>query len=573
MTAPTISQITVTPNRDDGQVQFRSDMDTFLSEIPTFITETNTLGTYFEDQSKLVQALGNNFQGAWVNLSGAASPPYSVSHQGFRWTLDVSISDVAASEPTGANSDWIPIEAIQPVPDNLVIDISSDAEFLEAITTYAKSKSNFVSNTNTEVTLNFTTGTILSTQLLIDDGTTLGHVKLTSDDAVVTVDSSALQTTFDGSNKPLFGALNNSTLPQINCQFNMDGVAEEVAHHGIYLRNNCSVVIGDSCGVSNAGGNGILAQQKSTVVGGTTCDFSSSGAVGLYLIGSTGASFGGGANFSSASSNGVNVDRASFADLPTVNAQNAGSAGIFASRSGKIYAQGGNASTAGTYGLYTLQGGVINADSITATNCTQHNVYADTGDILISNGTVNNAGTHNVYADDGARITAKNLANCQNAGSKGLFADQGSVIIATGGVNASTAGDSCVEANRGSTIIFDNGIAEDSVASFGIAATTGSTIECSIATVGNNYLSNVYAANNSNIHFNGSTISSNTAFPTPEIWSKGLSRVSANTVTFPSGSNLQVDSGGMIDNINWLVNPPTLNVTADTFTADGFIYQ
>lgn len=46
-----------------------------------------------------------NLQGAWASQTGAAAPPYSVTHDGRLWVLLNSLADVTASEP-GVTADW-----------------------------------------------------------------------------------------------------------------------------------------------------------------------------------------------------------------------------------------------------------------------------------------------------------------------------------------------------------------------------------------------------------------------------------------------------------------------------------
>lgn len=55
-----------------------------------------------------VSASNANFKGLWVDLTGAASIPYSVSHSGRNWQLINNIADVALSEP-GVSGDWTEI--------------------------------------------------------------------------------------------------------------------------------------------------------------------------------------------------------------------------------------------------------------------------------------------------------------------------------------------------------------------------------------------------------------------------------------------------------------------------------
>ncbi len=69
-----------------------------------------------------------NFKGAWSGLSGAASIPYCVLHDGKYWQVLTNLADVTTSEPSPANSDWAEVSTGAGAGGASRIEISSNRD-------------------------------------------------------------------------------------------------------------------------------------------------------------------------------------------------------------------------------------------------------------------------------------------------------------------------------------------------------------------------------------------------------------------------------------------------------------
>lgn len=117
----TITALPTPPTRQDPD-NFADRADTFLSALPTFVTQTNALAG--ELNSASVAAINAetsannaaasavaaaNFKGSWASLTGALNVPAAVFHDGAIWLLLVNLANVAASEPSVTNTNWLDI--------------------------------------------------------------------------------------------------------------------------------------------------------------------------------------------------------------------------------------------------------------------------------------------------------------------------------------------------------------------------------------------------------------------------------------------------------------------------------
>jgi len=101
-------------------------MDAFLAALAAFVTEANALSTEVNSESTTATAQAAiataqavlaaasaatamsaaNYKGAWSGLTGAATRPYAVSHNGAFWQLASDLADVTAKEP-GVDAEWL----------------------------------------------------------------------------------------------------------------------------------------------------------------------------------------------------------------------------------------------------------------------------------------------------------------------------------------------------------------------------------------------------------------------------------------------------------------------------------
>lgn len=117
------------PNRNQPQSEFNTNVANWVSYTTTIQTNFNVFGaqanalavevggykdlalTYSNSASASataaeVSASAVGYKGLWSAQTGAATKPYSVSHNGGFWALNNNLANVAASEPSITNADW-----------------------------------------------------------------------------------------------------------------------------------------------------------------------------------------------------------------------------------------------------------------------------------------------------------------------------------------------------------------------------------------------------------------------------------------------------------------------------------
>ncbi len=130
---PTVTGLSVVPNRTTGAATFSQDADTYMSEVNPMVSSQNTANAWANSTatqvynnaveaagsasasaasataalgSQLLAADSANYKGIWSAQTGAANKPYSVFHNGSFWALNNNIANVATSEPSLTNADW-----------------------------------------------------------------------------------------------------------------------------------------------------------------------------------------------------------------------------------------------------------------------------------------------------------------------------------------------------------------------------------------------------------------------------------------------------------------------------------
>lgn len=63
----------------------------------------------------------SNFKDKWSNLTGALNVPASVSHNGTVWILQNNLSNVASSEPSLTNDDWLTLDPTFQISNNVTL--------------------------------------------------------------------------------------------------------------------------------------------------------------------------------------------------------------------------------------------------------------------------------------------------------------------------------------------------------------------------------------------------------------------------------------------------------------------
>lgn len=182
-------------------------------------------------------------------------------------------------------------------------------------------------------------GFVMSEQIHVRD-IDLRWIRISSNDAEVAVDRSALSIPLEGVHVPLFGA-ENATLPVIDVLFSMNTSGSGANRHGIYLYANSRAYVTPGSGVTNAGGRGLWVRKGS-------------GANAQASI------------FSGAGEEGIVANEGSSINAREAIASGAGLHGVWAINGSSIAFRDGDATNAGADGVRCDPGSMVHAPSADA---------------------------------------------------------------------------------------------------------------------------------------------------------------------------------------------------------------
>lgn len=183
------------------------------------------------------------------DLLGVEPPPDA--------TVEEYIAQLAAAAAAAESAADRAEAALPPVTPATVSVPSDHATLTDAINAYLGFGGGYV-------TVNIESGTTISEQVTVD-GNDVSFIRITSDDAVVAVDRSALTVVVDvepndgssGQSYPFMCGKNGAKLPRIGCLFEMDSSGTAAGREGILLIGGSSVNVDPDCGVDSAGGQGL----------------------------------------------------------------------------------------------------------------------------------------------------------------------------------------------------------------------------------------------------------------------------------------------------------------------------
>lgn len=129
---PNITPLPVPPTREDAETfAVRADayllalQAVFAPELNLLRSEFLTLASNSEDAKNAAEAaatladaaasagLLGYFVGVWSTLSGSLAKPASTYHSGKFWLLVTDLANVALSEPSGSNPDWMDAQLVR----------------------------------------------------------------------------------------------------------------------------------------------------------------------------------------------------------------------------------------------------------------------------------------------------------------------------------------------------------------------------------------------------------------------------------------------------------------------------
>jgi len=99
---------------------FSANYSQFATDYASFVTVQLPLAEQYRDQALAYRdtaASYANFIGQWSSLTGTLNIPAAVEHNGVIWQLLVDLADVAASEPSTGNTDWLSLTSASTTDD------------------------------------------------------------------------------------------------------------------------------------------------------------------------------------------------------------------------------------------------------------------------------------------------------------------------------------------------------------------------------------------------------------------------------------------------------------------------
>jgi hypothetical protein len=313
------------------------------------------------------------------------------------------------------------------------------------------------------------TGFVMAEQVVVT-GQDLGWIIITSVDAEVTIQRSALTEPQLTIYYPAFTANRGARLPIIDVLFNMDTSGTGTSRNGVFIVNGSFGFITPGSGVKNAGGRGLHVANQSTCVARSTV-WTGAGEAGLRN---------GGAyvevrqsNFSNSlkglmvAGGSVTAAQNAICDNCDIGVENYrsvvdfqdGSAdgcriGLFLENGARVLASFSSIDGATQTGVDASQGSFAGLRSASVSNSAGLNIRLSGSEASAPNVVATGAGTNAVSAVNGSRGNFS-AATLTGAGAHGILAESGSSINANG-ADASTAGTFGYMINEGAFINANN---------------------------------------------------------------------------------------------------------------------
>ena len=443
-------------------------------------------------------------------------------------------------------------------------------------------------------------GFVMSEQVVVD-GLDLGWISITSEDAVVTINRSALtQNTvglpsYDGvtlavTSYAAFTGKNNAVLPQISCLFSMDTTGTGTSRDGICLVNGAQAVIHKDCGFTNAGGKGAYVVQGSALIANGS-KLTNAGGGGISCFRNSRVAFRGG-DVSGATGHGLYLDSASSMDAQGVIINGAGDNGIYLDGGSVIACPNATITNVTTNGIYCINGSTADAHNAVINGTGARGVSCASAIVSVKGSTISNIGTDAIYSsggtvsvDDaklntitryaiqgvyGASISASRV-EINNILEIAVNVDTASVVALTNGKidNASKA--AIVSANASK--VAANNIIINSAGSRGIQCEGGSNISVRNAQILNSKSDGIYCAYGATVNADGATVTGSTGKGVYAIYGGLINARNVNArkvVDIDNNDDIRVEYGGTITAHG--ATGGNAGVT-NTVSATGIIYR
>lgn len=397
--------------------QSRGGFDLFVYSHDTDTIADITTTGYFNKETFGFKSPGSSPKMIMVSC---ADGDYQV-----KYDVASGVVGVVSSPSTGAQSSY-----------TLTVGSGGVFSTINAALDHAKTIGKSHKAGNVTVTVSLLTGFVMAEQVICD-GENLSYITITSVDAEVTIQRSALAATgitnLDYDSTPAFLAVNGGTLPTIGALFSMDtsGSADSAKQHGVMAAWGGHVNVAYGCGVRNSTGRG------------------------LYLVGAT--AYARNSVWDNAGTRGIRVGNGSIANVRGASATACGEYGLAMGGASIVTASGLDVSGCLGTGILVDNACQLNADSIDASGCAINGMDVKFGsNVNVYAGNFSNSGVRAV--DIVSSLVEMENANCSNAGSTPIVINKGSNVNAQN-VTATTTGNTVAVSCTASRLNFKNGTA------------------------------------------------------------------------------------------------------------------
>lgn len=309
--------------------------------------------------------------------------------------------------------------------DALTINVGDGGDFAslnEALDWLSRRRPSY-RNSGSLATVNLVSGFEMS-EFVIADGLDLGWVKITSDDATVPIDRSAL----DATDPVAFMAENGGTLPVIGTVFDLDSSGSQTAARVFRARATSTLIFLEGAGATGAAERLVEVAHASRMM-------------------AQGATFSGGAGI------GVRVSNGSHAQLAEATISGNQDVNVAVGGSTVNLQDADVSGSVTSSGLRVSPGPcVVQAPRLDATGCAVHGINVQYGGMVTAySATLSGCGVDAVYADGPAQIDVRD-ADLSSAGRYAAHATGGGTIHAVGATTTG-AGTAATNVASGGTVI------------------------------------------------------------------------------------------------------------------------
>jgi hypothetical protein len=256
-------------------------------------------------------------------------------------------------------------------PGGMFATIGEAIEY--ATKTFSTIYNSAVFTTGVYVDIILLSGFVMAEQIAIHSRD-LGWIRISSEDAEVTIQRSALVTAYGG-RYPAFYCQTGRT-PYINTKFVMDDLGTATDRDGLFLDIQGIGRLASGKGFRNCGGHGVAVFLESCLYAGaailTGCVY------GIYAGGNSHA-YGSSIDVSDSTLDGVLATSGSSLSIPSIVANDCTRYGLWASGNGTIHATSATVLRAGAIGAFADQNSDMNLQTSTITGATTNGVKAQQG--------------------------------------------------------------------------------------------------------------------------------------------------------------------------------------------------